>query len=347
MSMSEDRKTDTRQTDDVRAIDQGTRAAQAEEHDQEPVASEDDYIETMRQRLAELEERDRAHEAEVAAERRRAAEDRRSREAAEQRAREADSRAAQAADTGRRTVDDARLGEITTSLGAHQGQMTSLKSQYKAAFAEGDGEKMADIQAEMALVGSRITTLEQGKTQLEARRAAPVETPSAAPSIDTQRQNYLQTLTPLERDWVSAHPEFFEDSAFQNKVAAAANDAMQFEGFARGSQRYIDHINHKMGFTTPAREAPNGAGSGGRSPDASAEAHSSATAADRRMIAAPAGGSVPNTSRATGGGDQPIYLTAGERRAAMESGVTEAEYAKAKRELTRENLIGPNANNRR
>jgi hypothetical protein len=146
----------------------------------------------------------------------------------------------------------------------------------------------------------------------------------------------MQGLTQRERDWVNDHPAYFNDPAFRDRVTATAGYAAT--KMDRNSQEYIDFINEDLGLIErpsappprerreeqPGRSADSGAGS--------------------RMMAAPAGGSVPNAPR--GETEGAVYLTAAEKEHARIFGMSEADYAKHKRDLLREGLIGPNARNR-
>jgi hypothetical protein len=334
-----------RQTDNFSAVDQASRAAQPEPGEQEEqIQSEEDVIETMRRQLAELEERDRLREQEITAERRRAAEERGRRERAEAAAAAADTRVAQVTSVGQRSVDEARLGEITTALEARKGQMEALKSQYQAAFAEGDGGKMAAINSDMAMVGAQITQLEAGKGQLERRQAEVPAVTQAQPTPAQIREQMTQGLNNRERDWVNDHPEYFDNPGFQKRVQAASLYAQEVKGLSRDSQDYIDLINRELGFTEQETQPPPRQERQATPRDSGRNADASPPPSDRRMVTAPAGGAVPNTQR---GGSEPVYLSREEKEMARVLGVPEAEYAANKRDLQKEGLIGPGAANRR
>jgi hypothetical protein len=335
-----------RQSENFTAIDQASRSAEPDP--QEEVQSEEDYVESMRKQLAELEAADRRREEEMVSSRRQLAEERARRERAEAAVQAADGRAVQATNLGLRTAEEARLGEITTAVEARRGQMDALKSQYQAAFAEGDGGKMASINADMALVGSQITSLEAGQAQLKRRQDEAAAAPPQVqqPSADQVRQQMLQGLNSRERDWVNAHQEYFDNPSFQRRVQAASNYAQEVRGLSRDSQQYIDLINEELGLTERVAPPPRQESRQQERP-ANAPAGREAdrgSSSDRRMVAAPVGGSVPNVSR---GGEEPVYLSAQEKELARIQGIPEREYAKHKQDLQREGLIGPGANNRR
>lgn len=337
---------DERQTLNNPPVDQTTRGIQAE--DNEPVQTEEDVVEALRRQLADLEERDRVREAEVAKERRLATEERHRRQQAEHQAREADTRATQATNIGQRTADDARLSEVTVALDARNAQMESLRSAYQAAFAEGAGDKMAEINSKMSILGAQIVSLDAGKAQLEQRQKAAAPAPAPQQPQQPSRDELMRGMTTLEREWADRHPEYFQDRSFQERAADAANYAVNKKHLARDSQEYIDFVNQELGLSEsapsppPRQERSNGAAvPAGRTADASAAPSSPP---ERRMVAAPAGGSVQNTSR--GDGEAPVYLTREDKEMARIQGVPEKEWARHKQDLLREGLIGPGARNR-
>jgi len=322
---------DERQTENFTAVDQGTRAAQTAE--EPPVQDLEEVAALLREQVRQLEEDEKKVREELAAEKRRAQEERSRRERAESAVREAEGRVVQATDLGQRTAEEARLGEVTVALDARKAQMESLKQQYEVAFTEGAGGKMAALNSEMAIVGAQIQALDAGKSQLEGRLAAAKAAPQQAPAVD-QREQFMQGLTQRERDWVNDHPAYFNDPAFRARVMATAGYATNSRNMDRNSEEYIDFINQDLGLVErPSSPPPKREEQPGRSADSGA-----------RMMAAPAGGSVPNAPR--GETEGAVYLTAGEKEHARIFGMSEAEYAKEKRQLLKENLIGPGARNR-
>jgi hypothetical protein len=325
------------------ALDQTARSHQAESHDEDlHVQTEEEAIEAARLRVEELEHADREKERKLAEASRRAT-DAESRAAeSERRAREAESRAAHATNTGQRTADEARLGEIKTALVARKEQLTSLETQYSAAFTAGDGAAMAKIQGQMSLVGPQIVNLESGQTALEQRIEAQKQQPPQ-PSVDEYRRNFVNSQPPRVQEWLRANGDrYWSDQAFQDQVAAVANYAQKVKRISIDSQEYVDYVNEEMGLVEPKPPKPTTsdrrdsapAVSGGRDADGDT---------GRRMVAAPAGGAVPGTSSAARGGGEAVYLTRGEKEIADSMGVSYEEYARHKRDLTREGLIGPRA----
>ena len=344
--MSEDR-----QTLPPGAVDQSARAPQAEP-DAERVLTEEEIIEAARRRVAELEEADRQKDETLAAERRRAAEAENRAAEADRRAREAETRATQATHTGQQTVDHARLNEVSTALTARNDQMSSLETQYAAAFAAGEGEKMAKIQRQMATVGAQLVQLEQSKTIYEARieqaKQQPQNPQPQTQSTEEYRQNFIRQQPPLVQEWLRRNGErYWSDQDFSDRVAAAARYADRVKHIPIDSQAYIDFVDEELGLKARQQSQSDQSRSGDQQTRGrSAEGDAGSGDPGRRFTAAPAGGGAPGSNSGSRGGDGPIYLTKEEKETAKFLGVSEGEYAANKRELVNQGLIGSNARRR-
>ena len=330
------------------AVDQAARAAQAVTDSDITVRSEDDVVEQMRRRIADLEEKAETDRAAAEDARSQAAVERRAREAAEARARSATTEAERTKSASEASVQDSQLTAIDNSIAAHTEQMKSLKSQYAAAFAEGNADKLADLQEQIGRLSAEQVALENGKADLEARKAGravggdtpPTRREGAPADPASGREAYIAGQTPIIQNWLrSAEGDrFFTDQAWANRVGAAANYAQQVKGLDPNTQAYVDFVREEIGLKQ--RQQPdaaptniNGAGnpvSRGRDPS-------------ERVVTAPAGGATQGTPRP---GSTDVYLTQAEREQARRDGVSEADYAKAKRDLIAEGLIGPNARSR-
>lgn len=328
------------------AVDQASRAQQGD--DDIKVTSADEVIETLRQQLTDLESRDADRERQLSAEKARALAAERARQEAENRARAADEARTTERHVGERSAAEARLDLIKNSLSMHDSQLNALATSKAGLIAEGKLDEAAQIDVQMAKIGGRIAQLEDGKLELEERiKAAPPEPQQRqetrqAPQGDP-KEEFIRTQPAIVQTWLRGPngDRFFTDTSFQNRVAAAARYAQEIRGLPIDSQSYIDFIEEDVGLRQPQqRQAPppsTGAaadgGHRGREADAS----------DRRMMAAPAGGATGGSVRSNGDGSTTVYLTPQEKEMAAFSGLTEAEYAKNKRDLLRENLIGPTA----
>lgn len=326
------------------AVDQGARAVETNQT-VEIVPTSDEVIEDMRRQMAELDARDKERDAEISRERDRASSAERSRVDAENRAREAERHAQEAAQTGQRSVETAQLDSIKNSLATHEGQLMNLASQKANYHAEGKFEEAAKLDAEMAKIGGRIAQLEAGRDELDARIKTPLPeasrqpAPQAQPNADEQRESWIRAQPPRVQDWLRSENgrRFFSDEGFRAKVSAAASFAQNVKGIAIDSADYVPYIEEQIGLRQPSQSQqrddrqPSQPGQGRTADDGS------------RMVTAPAGGSSQGSVRSNPNGTIEVYLTEAEREIGRRQGSTDAELAKAKRDLINEGLIGPNA----
>lgn len=319
------------------AVDQSARAI-----DIENIPTEDDVIESLRQQLAD-------RESDTAKERQEKETAERARRDAEARARDAEARAQQADQSARqsrqaseRDTAQAQLDLIKTTLASHEGEMTSLEAAYASAQAEGDFTASAKVQRQMAVLGGRIAQLETGRDALDQRmKATPADDgqqQQAQPSDADRKEAYIRTMPSKVQDWLRGPngERYFSDRGFQQKIAAAAAYASNVKSMDTNSDQYIEFIETEVGLrqAPAANSQANGQQSNGRGRDADD---------GRRMTTAPAGGATGGSVRQNPDGTTGVHLTAGEMSMAKTLGMTNSEYARHKRDLEKEGLIGPNA----
>lgn len=320
-------------------VDQSVRAQDVTVvTDDEP---EDDLVETLRRQLEELEGKaaDNQKQLEEEQRRRNAAES--ARQQAEARAAEVAQQARHVEETSQRSAATAQLDAIKASLDSHMGQLSALEAEYSKAMAEGEFDAAAKVQSKMAVMGGKIATLENGKASLEEQiKAEPQDTGRQQQQTQTpyqQREAYIQRYTPTVQAWLRGpHGErFFNDPDFQRRVIGAASYAENNKGLDKNSKDYIDFIETEVGIrqapVTPPADT-GGAPARGRDADDG-----------RRMTAAPAGGATGGSVRGNPDGDNIVRLTRSEIEMADSMGISHSEYARHKRDLQRENLIGPSA----
>ncbi len=333
------------------AVDQGARAAEA--LTVEVIPTSDEVVEDLRAQMDELDKRDKEKDVELEAARRRAEAADRARAAAENRAREADQSAREATEVAGRNVEEARLDAIKNALGTHEGHMAHLKGQLAVAMAEGDFAKTSDLQGEMAVLGGRMAQLEAGRDELDALiKTRPTgdagrQADQRGPRELTQEQrkeNFIQEQPSRIQDWLRSDKgsRYFTDTDFARKVAAAASYAQNIKNLPIDSQAYIDYVEEEVGL----RERPPPQEQRRDDRASSAPGQGRAADAGARMTTAPAGGASEGSVRRNPNGTIDVYLTPGEKELARIQGFTDAEYAKNKRDLLAEGLIGPNARNR-
>ncbi len=326
------------------AVDQSARAA---ELSVEIIPTADEVVEDMRRQMDELDKQAKEKEAQLEAANNRASAADRARRDAESRAQNAEVAARQAEQTGQRSAEEARLDAVKNSLVTHQGQMTNLKAQHTNALAEGDFAKASDIQGEMAVIGGRIAQLESGAAELEVRVKTPI--PDAGRQVqqqdsgDDRREAFIRQQPPRIQDWLRSDKgaRYFTDAEFARKVAAAAGYAQNIRNLSIDSQAYLDYVEEQVGLREPAQTEPV---RDDRQPSTPGQGRTAD--AGQRMTTAPAGGANDGSVRRNANGTIDVYLTRDEKEQAARMGVPEAEWAKNKRDLMQEGLIGPGARNR-
>lgn len=196
----------------------------------DPVARLKAEVEAARQRETQLlSERD--HAAKVAAQK---------------------SREAQQA-TQRAQLSDYDL--IANALSSATDKMAALEQQYASAFAEGDGAKAASIQRQMAVLGARVTQLEDGKARMEQmaeQQRRQVEQRRQQPQ---QQQQPRQQGDPFEasiahfseasKQWIRAHKDVVTQPGKWNEVIRAHHVA-EDNGLDADTAEYFAFIEKKL-----------------------------------------------------------------------------------------------------
>lgn len=327
------------------AVDQGSRAQeniQVVEDNEGP----DEILETLKRQLQEMEARDADRAKELEAEQKRRVEAESAARQAAERATRATTQAQQAQQESARSTTAAHLDAVKNSLDAHAGQMLALEAEHAKAMSEGEFDAAAKVQSKMAVLGGKIAQLESGRAELEERiKAAPAagaQQQQQPPATEYERREaYIQRYTPVVQTWLRGQhgDRFFRDESFQRKVMGAASYAENNRGLDPNSQAYIEFIESEVGL----REARDQGGDGQqqqRGRDAEPNANPDG---NRRMTTAPAGGATGGAVRSNPDGSTTVRLTRAEMELADSQGVTHAEWARHKRALTNEGLIGPSA----
>ncbi len=242
----------------------------------------EDGIETLRKRL-ESEQNARA--------------------AAEQRAVDAETRAHRASTE----MADTNLTLLTEAVKNAKRDGDVLKANYAAAMAASDFNTAADLQMQMAQLGARLVTLENGKEQLEKQPKTPPP-PRYADPVEV----LASQLSPRSAQWVRSHPEYARDPRLTRQMVAAHN-LLETQGVAPDTDDYFNRIESTLGINQTTD-------------DPMADA---AAVIQRRQAppAAPVGrGNSPGKSNV-------VRLTAEEREIASMMGMSDSDYAKNKQEL--------------
>ena len=180
----------------------------------------------------------------------------------EKRAREAGERARREAAEARRLtevsmseVQKSRLETITTALSAVQSDIERARADIKSAVEAGDAEAQADAYERLATAKSQIMRLEEGKADIEARKAAPP--PKKAPSPSDPVEAYIQAAPrgELTTEWLRNHRDYITDQRKNTKLQAGHFDAIS-EGLSPDTPEYIRHVEQFLGLTKAAEAPP-------------------------------------------------------------------------------------------
>lgn len=284
---------------DVEVIAEGqeSKAVVEDKTEQKP---KDDPVAKLKREVEEARHREAAERAE----RQRLA------QIAAQKAREAQAAAARA------QLSDYDL--ISNALSNATDKMAALEQQFASAFAEGDGPRAAGIQKQMAILGARITQLEDGKARMEQMadqqrqraqmqaRQQQVQPRQQAPA-DPFEASIAHYSEPSKK-WLRDHRDLVSQPGKFEDVLAAHYIVTKKEKLDPDTPEYFEAIERELGIreSRPAQEQ-------------------AAPQPRRSLPAAP-------VSRGNGGGGKPtpVRLTVEEQRIAAELGMTNEDYLRGK-----------------
>jgi len=208
-------------------------------------------------------------------------------------------------------VQDSNLYLVNNAIETITQNAAQLRQNYAVAMQNQDFETAAEIQEAMGANSARLLQLEQGKQAMEAQ-----ERPAAPPP---QYADPLEALTSQlsyrSAEWVRGHPEYASDPRLYKKMVAAHElavaddlqpDTDDYFAAIESTLRIRTAIQGELAESRPARRAP------------------------------PAAAPVTRSGNGTGARPNIVRLTAAEREAAADSGVTEKEYAQQKLRMQRE-----------
>lgn len=140
------------------------------------------------------------------------------------------------------------LSLVSTALNSATESLASAKAAFKAALAEGDHDKAADLQEAISRATVRREQAEGRKAWLEGNKTQFVQ-PPAPPRQDSADDEYQRTVSaflPQERDWLANRPQFKGDMGYRNRVYGASQIAIN-EGLQRGSSEYFRRMETVLG----------------------------------------------------------------------------------------------------
>lgn len=211
-------------------------------------------------------------------------------------------------------VQDTNLQLVTNAIGTVTQQIDMLEGQYAEALATQDYASAAKIQREMSGNAVKLQRLEEGKLALE-RQPKPQPKQIVDP-VEAFASNLVREGNHNSAAWIRRHPEFITDPRQLQRMTAAANLALA-DGLQNDSPAFIESVERTLNLRqSPTVEVPDG--------DALSEA---ASASAGRRISPPAA-PVSRGSNGTGSAPRTVRLTAAQREAAEDSGLSYEEYAK-------------------
>ncbi|MDE2096485.1 MAG: hypothetical protein KGL39_04505 [Patescibacteria group bacterium] len=211
-------------------------------------------------------------------------------------------------------VQSSQVNQIEAALEAANANAENLERTLAEAYQQGDFNKVAKTQREIARVEAQITRLEDGRDSLKS-------TPPEAPRIADPVEQIIAanpSLPQRDREWLRAHPDAVTNSdKFQQLQATAAYAARKF---GQSTDGYYKFIEEDLGYT-PREATP-----------VTPQAPAAPSAPQRQQQRQP--NYAAPVSRETLGGNgsrgetSRIRLSPAQRQAAKDSGCTDAEYAK-------------------
>jgi len=236
---------------------------------------------------------------------------------AQRQAREAQEQANQA----QSKVDSTELHMIKNAIDQVKHNNELLKANYRDALATGDYDQAAELQEQMIVNQSKLSTLENGrKAKEEAPRIAPVA-PQHVDLID----NLASQVTPESAQWLRQNRDQLNNPKKLDRAMRAHADALD-DGIVADTPEYFRFIENRLGINRAPTEEYG---------DPMAEAAKPIA----RRSAPPA---APVTRSGTGTGTtrpNVVRLTSSEREMASMMQMTDQEYARHKVALQREGKI--------
>lgn len=243
-------------------------------------------------------------------------EEKKAREDAERRAYEAQQQAQRA----QRDVQDGDYQLIVSAIDATKRNADILKNGYAEALSVGDYRKAADFQEAIALNANKLSTLENGKSALEAKLKQPVQ-----PVQNDPVEQFAAQLTPRSAAWVRNNPDIIRNR-YDDMVKAHSHAVG--EGFVPDSDAYFEHVERRLGL----RKAPE--------PEiAEEEVISVAAAPVQKRTSAPPVAPTSRVASNSSGRPNVVRLTAEQKEMASMMGMTPEDYAKNMVALKREGKL--------
>lgn len=237
----------------------------------------------------------------------------------QERAEEAERQARQAmakAQTASNEVEDTHLHLVNNAISTVKRDNEILKMNYRDALANGDYDRVAEIQESISMNAAKLLQLENGFNEMKNRP----QNQAPQPPRDITVDDLVHRVTPKSADWLRENRDSLREPRALRIMARAHDDAMDM-GIKTESKEYFRFIENRLGIDrdqAPVMERDDD--------DDDTSAMSAAAAPTQRRQAPPAA----PVSRSAGfnDGSRPnrITLTAEQAEYAKISGLTPHEY---------------------
>lgn len=215
-------------------------------------------------------------------------------------------------------VNDSQHAALTNAIATYERDAEMLERDYATLLEQGEYQKAAKVQRQMAQIEARLNTLQQGREELEYRLqqpVAPTPAPEQPPIREMQRdpiEERISGLSPPSQQWVRANRQVVEDPKKANLLSAAHFEAIANDIYV-DTPEYFSFLEQKLGI-------------GGHATPSVAQKQAPSRAS---ISAAPVSRSSGVTINGNGRTAN-VTLTPAEREAARDLDMTEEEYAENK-----------------
>lgn len=236
-------------------------------------------------------------------------------EEAERQAREAMAKA----HTASSEVEDTHLHLVNNAISTVKRDNEILKMNYRDAMANGDYDRVAEIQEAISMNAAKLLQLENGFNEMKNRPAAP---PPPQQPRDITVDDLIPRVTPKSAEWLKDNRKHLKDPRSLRIMARAHDDAMDM-GIDTETKEYFRFIENRLGINkekAPTIERDD-------DDDGYEDSALSAAAAPTQRRQAPPAAPVSRSGSFNGNGrPDRITLTAEQAEYAKISGLTPHEY---------------------
>lgn len=287
--------------------------------------------------------------------RRELAREKRAREVAEARANQSETQTAEALDA--KSISD--LNTLKSAKAQLETERESLKGELKMAYAEGDFDRVAEINQRMTQNMVNANTIDNGITHIEQmpKQREALRRRGANPTDEARFAQITKGMKEPSKEWLRQNPEYYRDDVLLDRVVSAHKIVMTSrEPPEPDSAEYFERVEELLDdpkFDRGTRTEGSGAGRGGDEIDDDPEEPLSRASGGQRRRQVddddppPPAAPVARNGRGAGGANRrssrEVTLSRDEEEMAELTGQTPEEFARNKRALQKEGRIGPAA----